>query len=154
MVLDADALTVCGMYPELLDSCKAPMILTPHEGEFRRLGGDLAEGRLSGAMRYAAEHRNVILVLKGFGTLICAGDEVTANPTGSAAMAKGGSGDVLCGILCALLAQGFDPLFSARTAVYLHGLAGDLACHELVEYSVTPSDLIRFLPEAFRALCL
>ena len=65
-------------------------------------------------------------------------------------MAKGGSGDVLCGVLCALLAQGFDPWFSARCAAYLHGLAGDLAAAELGEYSVTPSDLICLLPEAFR----
>ena len=64
-------------------------------------------------------------------------------------MAKGGSGDVLCGILCALLAQGFDPLFSSRCAVYLHGLAGDLARNTRGEYSVTPSDLIHYLPEAF-----
>ena len=76
------------------------------------------------------------------------------NPTGSPAMAKGGSGDVLCGTLCALLAQGFDPLFSARTAVYLHGLAGDLACRELGEYSLTPSDMIRYLPAAFRTVTL
>ena len=68
-------------------------------------------------------------------------------------MAKGGSGDVLCGILCALLAQSFDPLFSARCAVYLHGLAGDLAAEEFGEYSVTPSDLIRALPTAIRSVC-
>jgi NAD(P)H-hydrate epimerase len=69
-------------------------------------------------------------------------------------MAKGGSGDVLCGILCALLAQGFEPWFSARAAVWLHGFAGDLAEGELGEYSLTPTDLIRFLPKAFRTLCV
>ena len=110
-------------------------------------------GRLAGALRFAGAHPNAILLLKGYGTLIASGESVTVNPTGSPAMAKGGSGDVLCGILCALLAQGFEPLFSARAAAYLHGLAGDLACAALGEYSLTPSDLIRFLPEAFKTVC-
>ena len=151
LVLDADALTICGRTPELLSSCGAPLILTPHEGEFRRLGGDLSGGRLAGALSFCAKHE-VIRIRKGYGTLVCRGDEVSVNPTGSPAMAKGGSGDVLCGILCALLAQGFDPLFSSRCAVFLHGLAGDLARDALGEYCVTPSDLIRFLPGAFRQL--
>ncbi len=154
LVLDADALTACGMDMSLLSECRAPVILTPHEGEFRRMGGDLTDGRLRGAMKFAGEHQNVILILKGYGTLICSGGEAAVNPTGSPAMAKGGSGDVLCGLLCALLAQGFDPLFSARTAVYLHGLAGDMACRELGEYCVTPSDMIRFLPAAFKRAAL
>ena len=152
VVLDADALTVCGRRPELLASCRAPLILTPHEGEFRRLGGDLSGGRLGGALAFSARYPEAILVLKGHGTLVCRGCEVSVNPTGNPSMAKGGSGDVLCGVLCALLAQGFDPLFSARCAVWLHGRAGDLACEELGEYCVTPSDLIRFLPAAFRKL--
>ena len=149
LILDADALTICGRSPEIPASCTAPLILTPHEGEFRRLGGDLSGGRLSGALTFSKRNGNAILVLKGYGTLIASGQEVTVNPTGSPAMAKGGSGDVLCGILCALLAQGFDPLFSSRCAVYLHGLAGDLARNTRGEYSVTPSDLIHYLPEAF-----
>ena len=153
LILDADALTICGKKPELLTNCKAPVVLTPHEGEFRRLGGNLEGGRLSGARRFTAEHGETILILKGYGTLIASGERVTVNPTGSPAMAKGGSGDVLCGILCALLAQGFEPGFAARAAVYLHGLAGDLACSALGEYSLTPSDLIRFLPEAFKSVC-
>ena len=153
LILDADALTICGKKPELLTNCKAPVVLTPHEGEFRRLGGKLEGGRLSGARRFTAEYEKAVLILKGYGTLIASGERVTVNPTGSPAMAKGGSGDVLCGILCALLAQGFEPVIAARAAVYLHGLAGDLACSALGEYSLTPSDLIRFLPEAFKSVC-
>ncbi|MBR0161217.1 MAG: NAD(P)H-hydrate dehydratase [Oscillospiraceae bacterium] len=153
LILDADALTVCGRHREWLSACRAPLILTPHEGEFRRLGGDLTKGRLAAARTFTAEFPQTILVLKGYGTLVCAGEEISVNPTGSPAMAKGGSGDVLTGLLCALLAQGFDLLFSARCAVYLHGLAGDLARAELGEYSVTPSDLIRFLPSAIQRLC-
>lgn len=153
LILDADALTICGKKPELLTNCKAPVVLTPHEGEFRRLGGKLEGGRLSGARRFTAEYEKAVLILKGYGTLIASGERATVNPTGSPAMAKGGSGDVLCGILCALLAQGFEPVIAARAAVYLHGLAGDLACSALGEYSLTPSDLIRFLPEAFKSVC-
>ena len=152
LVLDADALTVCAREPSLLDACRVPLILTPHEGEFKRLGGDLSQGRLAGALGFTAAHPDSILILKGYGTLVCRGREAAANPTGGPAMAKGGSGDVLCGILTALLAQGFDPWFSARCAVYLHGLAGDLAAAKLGEYALAPSDLIRYLPQAMKCI--
>ena len=152
LILDADALSSLAGETELLSACCAPLLLTPHEGEFKRLGGDLSKGRLSGALRFSAEHPNVILILKGYGTLVCRGGDVCVNPTGGPAMAKGGVGDVLCGVLCALLAQGLEPWFAARCAVFLHGLAGDLAAAELGEYSLAPSDLIRFLPRAFKTL--
>ena len=152
LVLDADALTLCAGEPNLLEECRAPLILTPHEGEFRRLGWNRAEGRLAGALRFVRQHPNAVLVLKGYGTLICREGEAAVNPTGGPAMAKGGSGDVLSGILCALLAQGFEPWQASRCAVYLHGLTGDLAADELGEYSLTPSDLIRMLPAAFQKI--
>ena len=152
LILDADALTICGEHPELLSSCSSPLILTPHEGEFRRIGGSASSGRLSGALAFAEKHPCAILLLKGYGTLICRGDKAIVNPTGSPAIAKGGSGDVLSGILCALLAQGFDPLFSAGCAAWLHGRAGDLAAEELGEYSVAPSDITSHLPAAFKEL--
>ena len=151
LVLDADALTICGRNMTFLRDCGVPVILTPHEGEFGRLGGDLSEGRLKGALKFTAEYPNVILVLKGYGTLVCAGHEVSVNATGGPAMAKGGSGDVLCGMICSLMAQGFDPAESARCGVYLHGLAGDLAEAEYGEYSLAPSDLIRKIPAAFQS---
>ena len=151
-VVDADALRVFADDPTLLDTFPAPLILTPHEGEFKRLGGDLTHGRLAGALRFAKAHPRVILILKGSGTLVCREKEITVNPTGGPAMAKGGSGDVLTGILCALLAQGFDAWFAAGAAVYLHGFAGDLAAAELGEYCLAPSDLIAFLPSAFRTV--
>ena len=96
------------------------------------------------------EHPRVILILKGSGTLVCRENEIAVNPTGDPGMAKGGSGDVLTGMLCAFLAQGFDAWFAARAAVYLHGLAGDLAAAELGEYCLAPSDLIAYLPGAFQ----
>ena len=151
-VADADALRVFAEDPGLLDSFPAPLILTPHEGEFKRLGGDLTQGRLAGALRFMEEHPRVILILKGSGTLVCRENEIAVNPTGGPAMAKGGSGDVLTGVLCALLAQGFEAWFAACAAVYLHGLAGDLAAKELGEYCLAPSDLIAHLPGAFQEL--
>lgn len=152
LVLDADALTACAAEPERLDACRAPLILTPHEGEFRRMGGELGEGRLAGALRFTRAHPGLILILKGYGTLICRDGEAVVNPTGGPALAKGGSGDVLCGILTALLAQGFEPWFAARCAVWLHGRAGDLAAETTGEYSLAPSDIIRALPGAFLQL--
>ena len=149
LILDADALTVAGKYPWMLEKCHEPMILTPHEGEFERLGGDLSNGRLAGALAFSEAHESIILVLKGHGTLVCQGGQAFVNPTGSPALAKGGTGDVLAGVLCALLAQGVEPLEAARSAVYLHGLAGDLAEAETGPYSLTPSDVIRYLPKAF-----
>ena len=152
LVVDADALTILGRHLWLLEQCKAPLILTPHEGEFRRIGGALEDGRVAGAKAFAAAHPDAVLALKGFGTIVCRGGELHVNHTGSAAMAKGGTGDVLSGMICALLAQGMEPLRAAQTAVYLHGLAGDLAAEITGAYSLAPSDLIRFLPSAFRTL--
>ena len=154
LILDADALTVCARNRHLLSVCHSPVIITPHEGEFTRLGGDLSSGRLFGALSFVSAFPDLILILKGYGTLTVYGDEVTVNPTGGPAMAKGGSGDVLCGILCALLAQGMSPYAAAYYAVYLHGLAGDLACKETGEYSLTPSDIIHFLPKAFQKIMI
>ena len=150
LILDADAITIAGRNPELLKSAKAPLILTPHEGEFRRLGGDLSNGRLAGVLNFSKKYPETILILKGYGTLVSFGKNVSVNPTGGPAMAKGGSGDVLCGIICALAAQGYDPLYAAISGVNIHGAAGDLADEQFGQFSVTPSDLIRFLPEVFR----
>ncbi len=152
IILDADALTILGKCPNLYTLCRKQLILTPHEGEFLRIGGTLKAGRINGASVFSDLHPDTILLLKGYGTLICKRNKIFVNPTGNASMAKGGSGDVLCGILCALLAQGFNPLFAARTSAWLHGRAGDLGCEETGEYSLIPSDLIQKLPEAFMEL--
>ena len=152
LVIDADALTICGKNMEVLRSRRFPTVLTPHAGEFKRIGGNLSKGRLDAAVAFTQQYPNIVLILKGCGTLIGYRGEITVNPTGSPAMAKGGSGDVLSGILCGLLAQGFAPAEAAKSAVYLHGLAGDLAKKEFGEYSVTPGDLIRALPEAFKSI--
>lgn len=152
VIIDADAITVVGKYPEILESARVPVILTPHEGEFARISGDLQEGRLAAAEKFSKNHENTVLILKGCGTVIADGKVLYVNPTGNPGMAKGGSGDVLAGVLCALAAQGFDPVTAAKYAAYIHGLAGDIACREAGEYSVTPSDIIANIPDAIKSI--
>ena len=128
-------------------------ILTPHDGEFARMGGDLSSGdRLEAARRFAQRY-GCILVLKGHRTIVANPEgRCYVNTNGNSGMAKGGSGDVLGGILVSLLAQGMEPEEAARAAVWLHGRAGDLCAEALTEYAMTPSDLIGRLPAVFREL--
>jgi hydroxyethylthiazole kinase-like uncharacterized protein yjeF len=141
MVLDADALYAVGQNPDVLLKASAPMILTPHEGEFRTLGGKLNGGRLSAASAFAQKY-NCTLILKGHHSIAAFPDGETAIcPYGNPGMAKGGSGDVLAGILGALLCQ--LPLRKAvETALYIHAAAGDLCADKFGEYSMTPTDMI------------
>lgn len=150
LVLDADGLNLLGTH---IDECKArkiPVVLTPHEGEFKRLGGDsMGSDRISAARAFA-EAYGCVLVLKGRGTVIaCPDGTVYVNPTGNAGMAKGGSGDVLSGVILALLGQGMAPAEAAAAGVYLHGAAGDLCAARWGQRGMLPSDLITMLPRAF-----
>jgi len=125
-------------------------VLTPHPGEMARLLGVKVGDRVTDARKFAAE-RNVCLVLKGFRTLIAFPDGgVWINPTGSPAMAKGGTGDVLTGLIAGLIAQTRDIGLAVRAAVWLHGRAGELAAEELTEYCVLATDLLGYLPRAIR----
>jgi len=125
-------------------------VLTPHPGEMARLLGVKVGDRVTDARKFAAE-RNVCLVLKGFRTLIAFPDgRVWINPTGSPAMAKGGTGDVLTGLIAGLIAQTRDIGLAVRAAVWLHGRAGELAAEELTEYCVLATDLLGYLPRAIR----
>ena len=147
VVIDADGLTALAGHLDLLQTAKAPVILTPHEGEFLRLGGTLTGNRAADAREFAMQH-NCILVLKGHRTVSAFPDgRVFVNTTGNPGMATGGSGDVLAGILGALLGQ--LPLEQAvLTAVWLHGRAGDLAAECYGEYSMLPTDCIALLADA------
>ena len=154
VVLDADGLNALAGHLDLLDGRKSPTILTPHEGEFARLCGCKlpVENREEAARCFAKTH-NCVLVLKGHRTVTAVADgRVWVNTTGNPGMAKGGSGDVLAGIILALLGQGFSPEQSAAMAVWLHGRAGDLCAAELGEYATTPSDLLEALPRAMKEL--
>jgi len=152
MVIDADGLNALAVHCESLPVPAAPRILTPHPGEFARLLGVArvaAQARESAAVELAARW-NVVLVLKGHGTLITDGVRRAVNTTGNPGMATGGSGDVLTGLIAALACQGLTPFDAARLGVFLHGLAGDLAADELGQEAMVASDLIRFLPAAFQ----
>lgn len=154
MVLDADALNCLLLWPEVLQGSQSrPVVITPHPGEMNRLlGGKLARSlstRVAQISEYASAH-NIIVVLKGERTLIASPEgQVYFNPTGNAGMATAGSGDVLTGIVAGMIAQsGGRVLDAVVAAVYLHGMAGDLAAEELGQRSMTASDITRKLPAA------
>jgi len=156
IIIDADGLNIMTENLSILKSLKTDVVLTPHPGEFARLLGvsvqEVLDKRLELAPAFAREHR-VILVLKGYRTLTVAPDGRTfINPTGNPGMATGGSGDVLSGMIASLLVQEKDALGAVRAAVYLHGLAGDLAADKLSEKSLSSGDLIRYFPAAIKAL--
>lgn len=145
LVLDADGINAAAAHTDVLRGTACPLILTPHEGEFRRLTQESEPDRVSGAAALAKSLGAVVL-RKGHETVITDGKTVYVNHTGNAGMAAGGSGDVLAGILTALLGQGNGPLEAAAAAAWLHGRAGDLAAAELGQYAMSPGDLLERLP--------
>jgi NAD(P)H-hydrate epimerase len=154
LVLDADGLNALEGQTGRLRGRAAPLIITPHPGEFARLAGtDVASvqaARQEAAVRFASDH-GLVLVLKGYGTLVTDGRRLYTNRTGNPGMATGGTGDVLTGLIAALLGQGLEAFASAQLGVYLHGLAGDLARDDLGEVPLIASDLLAYMPRAFRA---
>lgn len=155
-VVDADALFALVKEKEFVKELKHPLIFTPHEGEFSRLYGRNIEyihkNRVAAAQLFAIEW-NVILVLKGANTIIATPDgRLFINSTGNPGMATAGSGDVLSGMIGALLAQKLPPAAAAAAGVYLHGAAGDAASATLGEYSVKAGDILRFIPEALKSI--
>ena len=151
LILDADGINALQGHTELLQKRTVPTILTPHEGEFLRIG-DLSAGREKSAAAFAKTY-GVTLVLKGHRTVIASPDgRLAINPTGNSGMAKGGSGDVLSGMILSLLGQGMDPFDACCVGVYLHGLCGDLAAAEKTEYAMTPTDMIEKIPQAYKEI--
>lgn len=151
LVLDADGINALSGHIDVLDSRKGLTVLTPHDGEYARLTGHLpGEDRVGEARAFAAVH-NCVLVLKGHRTVTAFPDgEAFVNTTGNPGMAKGGSGDVLSGMLVSLLAQGLEPKQAVPWGVCLHGQAGDLAAEELGEYGMTPADMIGKIPAVLK----
>lgn len=145
LILDADGINAVSGHIDQLRGAACPIVLTPHEGELRRLTRAPEQDRLTGAMALA-EETGCIVLRKGHETIITDGKKTYLNRTGNAGMATGGSGDVLSGILLALLGQKVPPLGAAATAAWLHGTAGDLAARELGQYAMTPGDLLDRLP--------
>jgi ADP-dependent NAD(P)H-hydrate dehydratase len=152
MVIDADGLNALAARRDKLPLPPAARILTPHPGEFARLLGAAripVEEREAAAVELARRWR-VVIALKGHRTLVTDGARRAVNTTGNPGMATGGSGDVLTGVIAALACQGLEPFDAGRLGVWLHGLAGDLAAQEFGQEGLIASDLIRFLPKAFK----
>jgi NAD(P)H-hydrate epimerase len=154
MVVDADGLNAFEHQTRELDGKGRKLVITPHPGEMARLAGcstaDVQKDRLGVAREFAREH-NLIVVLKGHRTLVVQPDgEAWVNMTGNPGMATGGTGDILTGMVAAMLGQHpTEPLMAACAAVYLHGLAGDVVRETVGEHSLVATDLLRGLPEAF-----
>lgn len=145
LVLDADALNILAEHPQWTDTIPNDTIITPHPLEYRRL------------MEAGACLDNVILVLKGHPTTITIPSNPSAQyecPYGNNGMGTAGSGDVLTGIILGLLAQGYPPRDAAMLGVGLHALSGDLAASELGQHSLIASDLIDYLPQAFKQMTI
>lgn len=154
LIIDADALNILAGHRGWISQVPQNTICTPHIGEMRRLGICHADSfsTLLEAVNMAKQHA-FYMVLKGHYTAICTPEgRIYFNPTGNSGMATAGSGDVLTGIILALCAQKYSAESACRLGVYLHGLAGDLAAHDLGEHSLTASDIIAYLPAAFAAL--
>lgn len=145
LVLDADGINAVAGHIDVLRGAACPIVLTPHEGEFRRLTREPETDRISGAQALARQTGCVVL-RKGHETVITDGGKIYVNRTGNAGMATGGSGDVLAGILVSLLGQKVPPLQAAAAAAWLHGTAGDLTAADLGQYAMGPNDLLDRLP--------
>ena len=150
-VFDADALFALAQRAEPLDESSGDRILTPHPGEFLRFLERQVRSRqeLEQLAIDLAAQWEVVIVLKGHETLVTDGKQAFHNTTGNPGMATGGSGDVLTGVITALLCQGLSPLDAARLGTYVHGLAGDMAAEQLGQVGLIARDLVSFLPPAF-----
>mgnify|MGYP006281758255 CR=1 FL=1 len=154
-VVDADGLNALTEDTAVLADAPAARLLTPHPGEMGRLlgcsAGEVQNDRRGVAVGFAREH-GVLLALKGAGTVVTDGRRVYVNSTGNPGMATGGTGDVLTGLTAGLLCQGLDPFEALQLAVFVHGLAGDLAAREKGELSLIAEDVLEQVPAAFRLL--
>ena len=142
VVVDADGINVLARHKDILRERHFPTILTPHAGEFARLGG--------GDPVTFAKETGCILLLKGHRTVITDGNEIYVNHTGNPGMAVGGSGDVLSGIIVSLIGQGIEPLTAAACGAWLHGAAGDICEKEIGQYGMLPSDMVEALPRLMK----
>ena len=151
MVLDADALNIISVSRYLMEYVPTGSVITPHPGELKRLTGDY--GDWSDMMAKAAalaKENNITVVVKGAPTVtITPEGKFYVNTTGNPGMATGGSGDVLTGMVLALLAQGYTPDQAAMIAVFIHGFAGDMAAHDLSMMAMTSADIADHLPKAW-----
>jgi NAD(P)H-hydrate epimerase len=154
IILDADALNLLSQNKELLNTLPKDAILTPHLLEWKRLFGsaDSDKARIDTSLKFCKK-LNINILIKGhISSLLSPEQMVFYNGTGNSGMAKGGSGDVLTGLIGGLLAQKYTALDAAIVGIYIHGLAGDLASEEIGEDAMTATDQIRFISKAFKRL--
>ena len=149
VVLDADGINAVAGHIDILRGRTAPTILTPHDGEFARLGGMIGADRQGAAERMARD-LGCVMLLKGHRTVITDGSTTYINCTGNPGMAVGGSGDVLSGIIVSLLGQGISPLEAAACGAWLHGAAGDRCAAEMGQYGMLPTDMLHVLPRLLK----
>ncbi len=154
LVVDADGLNNLAALRDWPDICKANIILTPHPGEMKKLWPGLLRkpmpaDRETIAVEFARTAKAVV-VLKGFGTVVTDSEKIYVNTTGNPGMATAGAGDVLTGVLAALCGQGFGNFDASVLAVYVHGLAGDLAAEDKGQTSLIAIDILDCLPQAFK----
>jgi hydroxyethylthiazole kinase-like uncharacterized protein yjeF len=156
LVIDADGLNALAEDIAAFKDAQCPIIITPHPGEMARLLSttieDIQANRVK-SVKMAAEKFSSVAVLKGASTLLATKEgKLFINPTGNPGMATGGSGDVLTGIIVGFLARGFLPKEAAISAIYVHGLAGDLAAQKFGEISMLAGDIIDFIPKAIKTI--
>ena len=149
IVLDADGINVVSEHIDVLRGRAGVTILTPHPGEFARIGGNMDCDRITAAKEMALDIRSII-VLKGHETVITDGITTYLNTTGNPGMAVGGSGDVLAGIVVSLVGQGLNPLVAAACGAWLHGKAGDFCAQKIGQYGMLPTDMLKELPRLMK----
>jgi ADP-dependent NAD(P)H-hydrate dehydratase len=153
LVIDADGLNALVGQTELLSGLKRPVVLTPHPGEFARLSGvpvtTVQAERVEHAASFAAALGPLVVVLKGAGTVVSDGKRYYVNTTGNPGMATGGSGDVLTGVIAALLGQKLPAFEAAQLGVFIHGVAGDIARDHHGETGLIAGDIVDALPDAY-----
>ena len=149
VVVDADGINVLKAHKDILRGRTSTTIITPHDGEFQRIGGSIGEDRVESAAELARD-LGVIVLLKGHESVITDGTTCYINHTGNPGMAVGGCGDVLAGMITSLVGQGIVPLEAAACGAWLHGAAGDVCASEIGQYGLLPSDMLNVLPRLLK----
>ncbi|MBQ8514454.1 MAG: NAD(P)H-hydrate dehydratase [Ruminococcus sp.] len=156
LILDADGLNIASSCIDIIHERKAPVILTPHPGEMARLLGTdtktVQQSRPEALQTLCRMLPQAAITLKGHHTIVGQGERMYMNPTGNPGMSRGGSGDVLAGMIASFAAQGLTPLDAVTAGVYLHGMAGDIAARRMSQAAMLPRDLIACIPEVFRSV--
>lgn len=156
IIIDADGINALSLHKDILNERRSPLILTPHVKEFSRLSGltvaDIIDRQAEVASEFSQANPDLVLVLKSHRTVIAQNGTLYLNTAGNSGMAKGGSGDVLAGIIASLAAQGASPLDAAAMGVHIHALAGDTAAQKLGKTAMLPSDIVDCLSDVFRRI--